>query len=258
MLHQSLPAMIHHKMGQDLKEKILTVKKKWKWNLKHQYQARKRVIMNQHSSWKLKLKISRRGESCGANVRRSGSCESSSSSQIDYAAYQKRKNTMGLHFQGTKKSRAVGFDLCEYIASGSDDGRWFIWDKKTGILVKMLAGDEQLMLYSSNLFCFAVVVNCVQCHPSDCTIATSGIDSTSRYGHHGIKPIHCGWGMAGPEPEDVYSVMERNQNRLRHNRDVFCPWSFWSGLGCMNLLKEPYIHLSVLRHNLSYTHRHLT
>ena len=30
----------------------------------------------------------------------------------------------------------------EYIASGSDDGRWFIWEKLTGRLIKMLHGDE--------------------------------------------------------------------------------------------------------------------
>lgn len=30
----------------------------------------------------------------------------------------------------------------EYIASGSDDGRWFIWEKKTGRLLKMLHGDD--------------------------------------------------------------------------------------------------------------------
>lgn len=28
------------------------------------------------------------------------------------------------------------------MASGSDDGRWFIWLKKTGRLIKMLNGDE--------------------------------------------------------------------------------------------------------------------
>lgn len=32
--------------------------------------------------------------------------------------------------------------LGEYVASGSDDGRWFIWEKQTGRLIKMLSGDE--------------------------------------------------------------------------------------------------------------------
>lgn len=30
----------------------------------------------------------------------------------------------------------------EFIASGSDDGRWFIWEKRTGRLIKILAGDD--------------------------------------------------------------------------------------------------------------------
>ncbi|KAF6160671.1 hypothetical protein GIB67_019611 [Kingdonia uniflora] len=180
----------------------------------------------------LNLRFHRRGESCGANVRRSGSCESSSSSQIDYAAYQPEEAVdMGQRYTGhcnlgtdIKQASFLG-QRGEYIASGSDDGRWFIWDKKTGILVKMLAGDEAAeMLYSSNLFCFAVVVNCVQCHPSDCTIATSGIDSTIKiWTPWDQTPSIVAGGMAGPEPEDVYSVMERNQNRLRHNRDVILP-----------------------------------
>jgi WD and tetratricopeptide repeat-containing protein 1 len=33
--------------------------------------------------------------------------------------------------------------LGEYAASGSDDGRWFIWDNRTRRLIKMLAGDEK-------------------------------------------------------------------------------------------------------------------
>lgn len=30
----------------------------------------------------------------------------------------------------------------DYVASGSDDGRWFIWEKRTGRLIKVLVGDE--------------------------------------------------------------------------------------------------------------------
>lgn len=38
-----------------------------------------------------------------------------------------------------------GTSTGEFVASGSDDGRWFIWEKKSGRLVKMLAGDESGM-----------------------------------------------------------------------------------------------------------------
>lgn len=32
--------------------------------------------------------------------------------------------------------------LGEFVASGSDDGRLFIWEKRTGRLVKVLLGDD--------------------------------------------------------------------------------------------------------------------
>lgn len=51
--------------------------------------------------------------------------------------------------------------LGEFIASGSDDGKWFIWEKQTGRLVKMLAGDDagnvglkKHVLFFSLFFCF--------------------------------------------------------------------------------------------------------
>lgn len=39
----------------------------------------------------------------------------------------------------------------EFVASGSDDGRWFIWSKKTGRLIKMLNGDENGACHSQTL-----------------------------------------------------------------------------------------------------------
>ncbi|XXG61100.1 hypothetical protein AAC387_Pa04g2838 [Persea americana] len=94
----------------------------------------------------------------------------------------------------------------EYVASGSDDGRWFIWEKRTGRLIKMLAGDE-------------AVVNCVQCHPFDCTIATSGIDSTIK-----IWTPCAQVPSVVPETADVLSVMEINQQKLCQNRETFLPF----------------------------------
>ncbi|KAL8159238.1 LOW QUALITY PROTEIN: hypothetical protein V2J09_000775 [Rumex salicifolius] len=38
----------------------------------------------------------------------------------------------------------------EYIASGSDDGRWFVWEKKTGRVIKMLLGDEAGNIWTSS------------------------------------------------------------------------------------------------------------
>ncbi|CAG8523024.1 7308_t:CDS:2 [Paraglomus brasilianum] len=51
----------------------------------------------------------------------------------------------------------------EYIMSGSDDGRIFVWEKSTGKLVNLMMGDRR-------------VVNCIQPHPFYPILATSGID----------------------------------------------------------------------------------
>ena len=87
------------------------------------------------------------------------------------------------------------FSAGEYVASGSDDGRWFIWEKRTGRLIRMLYGDEAgnmfslltglvgflLVLWFSEVICFCpTVVNCIQCHPFDSVVATSGIDNTIK------------------------------------------------------------------------------
>ncbi|KAK0800163.1 hypothetical protein LTR02_003635 [Friedmanniomyces endolithicus] len=55
----------------------------------------------------------------------------------------------------------------QYVASGSDDGNLFIWDRKTGELVNVLEGDGE-------------VVNVVQSHPYETCLAVSGIDHTIK------------------------------------------------------------------------------
>uniref|UniRef100_A0A0E0NQR8 Anaphase-promoting complex subunit 4 WD40 domain-containing protein n=1 Tax=Oryza rufipogon TaxID=4529 RepID=A0A0E0NQR8_ORYRU len=91
----------------------------------------------------------------------------------------------------------------EFIASGSDDGRWFIWEKRTGRLIKMLAGD-------------GAVVNCIQSHPYDCAVATSGIDNTIKLWTPDANATSM---IAGPEI-DVSSVIENNQRKLSRNREI--------------------------------------
>ena len=51
----------------------------------------------------------------------------------------------------------------EYIVSGSDCGRIFFWEKKSGRLLGAIVGDTR-------------VVNCVQRRSQDLLLATSGID----------------------------------------------------------------------------------
>ncbi|KAH9500217.1 WD and tetratricopeptide repeats containing protein [Bulinus truncatus] len=55
----------------------------------------------------------------------------------------------------------------QYIVAGSDDGSFFIWDKNTTNIMRVMRGDES-------------IVNCLQPHPSTCLLATSGIDPVVR------------------------------------------------------------------------------
>ncbi|CAI9718792.1 and tetratricopeptide repeats 1-like [Octopus vulgaris] len=55
----------------------------------------------------------------------------------------------------------------QYIVAGSDDGSFFIWEKSTTNIVRVLHGDES-------------IVNCLQPHPTYCLLATSGIDPVVR------------------------------------------------------------------------------
>ncbi|ODM24120.1 hypothetical protein SI65_01710 [Aspergillus cristatus] len=55
----------------------------------------------------------------------------------------------------------------EYVVSGSDSGHLFIWDRQSSDLVNILEGDSD-------------VVNVVQGHPYEPTIAAAGIDSTVK------------------------------------------------------------------------------
>ncbi|KAK0179561.1 hypothetical protein PV327_005302 [Microctonus hyperodae] len=99
-----------------------------------------------------------------------------------------------------KEANYFGND--RYIVAGSDDGSFFIWDRFTTNIVRVLRGDER-------------IVNCLQPHPSTCLLATSGIDPVIR--------------LWSPLPEDG-SVNEReiknfheaaSANQIRMNRDPF-------------------------------------
>ncbi|CAL7932852.1 unnamed protein product [Xylocopa violacea] len=90
----------------------------------------------------------------------------------------------------------------QYIVAGSDDGSFFIWDRNTTNIVRVLRGDER-------------IVNCLQPHPSTCLLATSGIDPVVR--------------LWSPLPEDG-SKNEReiqnledaaSANQIRMNSDPF-------------------------------------
>ncbi|KAH7914318.1 WD40-repeat-containing domain protein [Hygrophoropsis aurantiaca] len=84
----------------------------------------------------------------------------------------------------------------EYVASGSDDGNFFIWKKSNGNILNVLEGDGN-------------VVNVIEGHPHLPLIAVSGIDTTVKL----FAPTH---GL--PEfsrMHKVQSVMKRNARTSR-------------------------------------------
>jgi WD and tetratricopeptide repeat-containing protein 1 len=56
------------------------------------------------------------------------------------------------------------YSQSQFIVAGSDDGLFFVWDKYTENNLLVLKGDSS-------------IVNCVQPHPSEFMLATSGIDN---------------------------------------------------------------------------------
>jgi len=87
----------------------------------------------------------------------------------------------------------------EYVVSGSDCGRVFIWDKKTAQLVNMMVGDRD-------------VVNCASGHPFDPTLATSGIENNVKI-----------WTPTAEKFADLKSapsIMEQNYHNATEGRPV--------------------------------------
>ncbi|CAI5742492.1 unnamed protein product [Hyaloperonospora brassicae] len=82
-----------------------------------------------------------------------------------------------------------------YIIAGSDDGRALVWEKATGELVNAIKAD-------------ANIVNCVQPHPFDACLATSGIENVIRL-----------WSPTGgmdstPTQYELEDIMTRNQSQM--------------------------------------------
>lgn len=71
-----------------------------------------------------------------------------------YKGHRNSETVKGVNFFGPK---------CEYVVSGSDCGRIFIWKKKGGDLVRVMEADKD-------------VVNCIESHPHTVVLASSGIE----------------------------------------------------------------------------------
>lgn len=91
----------------------------------------------------------------------------------------------------------------EYIVSGSDDGHFFIWDRKTGEVVNILKGDGE-------------IVNVVQGHPVEPMLAVSGIDSTVKvFGVGGKERSEASRGVGIANPGGSVHSSLRFGGRLR-------------------------------------------
>ncbi|XP_078448226.1 uncharacterized protein LOC144716843 isoform X2 [Wolffia australiana] len=71
-----------------------------------------------------------------------------------YSGHQNCDTVKGVNFFGPS---------CEYVVSGSDCGRIFIWRKKDGELLRAMEADKH-------------VVNCIEPHPHSTVLASSGIE----------------------------------------------------------------------------------
>ncbi|XP_028414569.1 DDB1- and CUL4-associated factor 6-like [Dendronephthya gigantea] len=104
-------------------------------------------------------------------------------------------------FKGHRNVRTIikeaNFWGDDYILSGSDCGRIFIWSKKTSEVVMLLEGDRR-------------IVNCVQPHPFLPMLATSGID-------YDIK-LWTPTALNVCELENTDEVIARNERMLSEGR----------------------------------------
>ena len=86
----------------------------------------------------------------------------------------------------------------EFVVSGSDDGRLFIWERATGNIVFTAVAD-------------ADILNCVQPHPYDFMLASSGIEHTVRI-----------WEPRGNQPASLAgltAIVEGNMEQMLEDDD---------------------------------------
>ncbi|KAF3777305.1 DDB1- and CUL4-associated factor 8, partial [Nymphaea thermarum] len=113
-------------------------------------------------------------------------CEGSEGPQV-YKGHRNADTVKGVNFFGPN---------CEYVTSGSDCGRIFIWKKKDSQLVRVMKGDKD-------------VVNCVEPHPHATVLATSGIENNIKI-----------WTPKASEPVPLPTTIEevKSDRRSRWSR----------------------------------------
>jgi len=157
--------------------------------------------------------------------------QSAQSSQNGYEVERPGSNSTFTHsgnvimkFQGHRNSRTMIKEATfwgeKFVISGSDCGHIFFWDRYNGKLVNIIEADTH-------------VVNCLQPHPYDPIIASSGID-------YDIKL----WAPLGEdctfEEERAQELINRNQVMLDETKDtVTVPATFMIRmLSCLNQIRS--------------------
>ncbi|KAJ5139500.1 hypothetical protein N7448_002908 [Penicillium atrosanguineum] len=97
----------------------------------------------------------------------------------------------------------------EYVVSGSDSGHVFIWNRETAELLNILEGDSE-------------VVNVVQGHPYEPTLAVSGIDNTIKVfspDRHAQEQARRGRNILDPDsPVNVLGTTAHNLGGLQSRK----------------------------------------
>jgi len=114
------------------------------------------------------------------------------------------------------------------VAAGSDDGCVVLYDAATGTVLRALEADED-------------VANCVQCHPTEAVLATSGIESVVRLWSPGAD-------VPEASPEQLARVVARNQERMRDGPQVL------RSSGLHSLMENPQLLQLIL--SQVYGNRH--
>ncbi|KAI6677540.1 hypothetical protein NL676_038336 [Syzygium grande] len=130
-----------------------------------------------------------------------------------YKGHRNTETVKGVNFFGPK---------CEYVASGSDCGRIFIWRKQGGELIRVMEADED-------------VANCVEPHPHEVVLASSGLEddvklwtpkaiekATLPTNIQRTRPKALGWMYRISSPQDLLLQlfsMERRRTDPGDNRD---------------------------------------
>ncbi|KFK30152.1 hypothetical protein AALP_AA7G223600 [Arabis alpina] len=158
----------------------------------------------------------------GSNPIRPSPVSKSKESKSESASSPKddSKHSVPMVYKGHKNCETVkGVNFfgprSEYVVSGSDCGRIFIWKKKSGELIRIMEADRH-------------VVNCIEPHPHIPVLASSGIESdikvwTSTAAERATLPENIelrkrmprGWMYRVSSPQELLAQLFSLQNRRR-------------------------------------------